>query len=123
MGDRLVLLPLVGQLVDRRRLATAGAEPVDADTARQLGDPGADRLVAPEPAQVLVDAREDLLEDVLRVVLREPECLDGDGIDVAGEALDELVPGRLVAGPAACHELRIRQGARHGTIKTHFQAG
>ena len=56
----------------------------------------------------LVRPREDLLEDVLGVVLGEAKPLHGDRVDVAREALDELRPGRLVAGAAARDELARR---------------
>jgi hypothetical protein len=49
---------------------------------------------------MLVDACEHLLEDVLGVVRRQPERLHRDRVDVAGEALDQLVPRGLVPGTA-----------------------
>ena len=113
MGEDLVLSSLLGQLLGRRTLPATRAQPVDAEPARQLGDPRADRLVAPQPVQVLVHAREDLLEDVLRVVLREPEGLDADRVDVAREAIHQLVPRGLIPTAAPRDELCVRQGARH----------
>ena len=62
---------------------------------------------------MLVDAGEDLLEDVLGVVRRQPERLEADRVDVAREPLDELVPGGLVAAAAARDELRICCGLCH----------
>ena len=62
---------------------------------------------------MLVDAGEDLLEDVLGIVLREPEGLDADRVDVAREPLDELVPRCLVPVPAARYELGVRCRLRH----------
>ena len=51
-----------------RPLPPRAAEAVDAKPACQLRDPRADRVVRPKPVEALVDAGEDLLEDVLRVV-------------------------------------------------------
>ena len=68
-------------------------------------------------AQVLVGAGEDLLEDILRVVLGEAERLDGDRVDVAGEALDELAPRVVVALAAAGDELRVGLDNVHARIK------
>jgi len=62
---------------------------------------------------VLVHASEDLLEDVFGVVRGQPERLDGDRVDVAREALHELVPRRRVALPASCDELRIGRDVGH----------
>src|SRR5207253_2128258 len=73
------------------------------------------------PGQVLVRAREDLLEDVLRVVLGQPEGLDGDRIDVAGEALDQAVPGVAVAASAAGDELRVGQRVRHRSSSSRIR--
>ena len=72
----------------------AGADPVDALAARQLRDPRPQGVRVAQRAEPVEDAREDLLEDVLGVVRVEAERLRGDREDVAGEALDELVPGR-----------------------------
>ena len=52
-----------------RLLAAPSAQPVDARAPRQLGEPRPDRLVVPQLGEMLVDAGEDLLEDVLGVVL------------------------------------------------------
>ena len=94
-----------GQLVEVGvRLARARAEPVDADPARQLCDPGPHRLVVAERAEPFVDAGEDVLEDVLGVLLAEAEALDRDRVDVARETVDELAPGVVVARTAACDE-------------------
>jgi hypothetical protein len=62
---------------------------------------------------MLVDAGEDLLEDVLGVVGREPERLGRDRVDVAGEALDELVPGGRLSASAPGDELRVGCGFCH----------
>ena len=59
---------------------------------------------------MLVGTREDFLEDVLRVIAARPKPLRRDRVDVAREAVDELVPGALVARAAAGDELGIRQG-------------
>ncbi len=73
---------------------------------RELGDPRADRLVRPEPLEMLVDACEDLLENVLRVVAFEPEALRADREDVAREPLDELVPGVRRRRPCSVRRAR-----------------
>ena len=62
---------------------------------------------------MLVDAGEDLLEDVFGVVRREPERLEADRVDIAREPLDELVPGGLLAVAAARDELCICRGVCH----------
>ena len=92
LRERLVELARLHLL--HRRLASARAQAVDAGAAGQLGEPRAEGLVVPQPVEMGVDAREDVLEDVLRVVLGEAEALRADRVDVAREALDELVPGR-----------------------------
>jgi hypothetical protein len=82
----------LGEDVVRRRLRQllgiggelprAGAQAVDAETAGELRDPGADCLVVAERVEPFVDAREDFLEDVLGVLLGKAESLDGDRVDV-----------------------------------------
>jgi hypothetical protein len=82
----------LGEDVVRRRLRhllgvggelpRAGAQAVDAETASELRDPGADCLVVAERVEPFVDAREDFLEDVLGVLLGKAESLDGDRVDV-----------------------------------------
>src|SRR5262245_33256558 len=127
------VLTVVGQdrecLVDRNRLVQpdqrvvhfgrldhvlwmllgASPQPVDTEAPGQLGEPRPDRVVVPELVEMLVGPRENLLKHVLCVVLRQLERLDGDRVDVAREALDELVPGFLVAGAAARHQLPVGQ--------------
>src|SRR6185503_6794282 len=75
-----------------RRLAGARTEAVDAQPPGRRGDPGAQRGVVAQLAEVLPGAGEDLLEDVLRVGLREPVDADRDRVHVAGEPVDELSP-------------------------------
>jgi hypothetical protein len=70
---------------------------VDAEAAGQLRDPRPDGVVVPQCVEPLVDAREDVLENVLRILLRQPKRLDGDRVDVTGEPLDQLTPGLVVA--------------------------
>ena len=83
LGERVVhrhgVLELCERLVERgrldllvRELDVLTARPVDALPPCQLRDPRPDRLVAPQLAEVLVDLREDVLEDVLGFVRREP---------------------------------------------------
>ena len=93
----------------RERLPDA----VEAEVARQLRQPRLDRAVVAQPVEPLVRAREDLLEDVLRVVLGQPEPLHGDRVHVAGEPLDELPPGAFVAGAAARDELGVGELGGH----------
>jgi hypothetical protein len=79
-----VLVGRIGQLFGvGGDLARAGAEPVDAEAARQLGDPGTDGLVVTQGVEPFEDAREDVLEDILGILLGEPEGLDADRVDVA----------------------------------------
>ena len=47
------------------------------------------------------------MEDVFRVRFREPKGLDGNRVHIAGEAIDELAPGIVVARTAACNELSV----------------
>ena len=73
-------------------------------------------LVA-QPRQLLVDLGEHVLEHVLGVLVGEPERLHADGVHVARESLDEIVPRRGLPGPAAGHQAGIgpRVGRRlHG---------
>ena len=58
---------------------------------------------------MLVRAREDLLEDVLGVLVREPVRLGRDRVDITGEALDEDVPGLGLAGAAARDQICVGQ--------------
>ena len=61
-----------------------------------------------------VHPREDVLEDVLGVLLREPETANRDRVDVAREALDELVPGLGVALATARDELGVGERREPG---------
>src|SRR4029077_1601879 len=79
-----------------RRLPFRTAEQVDAEPTGQLREPWTDGAVVAESVEMLVRAREDLLEDVLGVARLEPEALDADRVDVTREALDELAPGIVV---------------------------
>src|SRR5207247_9797334 len=90
------------------------AKPVDTQAAGELGEPRPDSRVVTQRVQVFVGTREDLLEDVLGVRLRQAKGLDRDRIDVAGEALDEIRPGLLVALPAPRDQLAIAERRRHG---------
>ena len=97
-------LDLVVELLGR-----AGPQPVDAEPPRQLREPGSNRVVVPQLVQVLVGASEDLLEDVFCVMLRHLEALNRDRVDVAGEAVDQLAPGVVVAGAAPGDQLSVGQ--------------
>jgi hypothetical protein len=79
---------------------------VNADAPGELGDPGLDRLVIAEGVEPFVDLGEDLLEDVLGVVIPQPEPLRGDRVHVTREPLDEFRPRLLVAVAATSDELR-----------------
>jgi hypothetical protein len=105
--DRLVRLAAVDLLhrLDAARVAQA----VEAAAPRQLRDPRPHGVVLAELAEPLVDPREHLLEDVVGVVLGQPEALDADREHVAGEPLDELVPGLRVALAAARDQLGVRR--------------
>jgi len=85
-------------------LTCARAHAVDAEAPRELSDPGANCIVVAERVEPLVDPREHVLEDVLRVVRRQPEALDCDRVDVTREAVDKLAPGLVIAFTAACDE-------------------
>jgi 3-oxoacyl-[acyl-carrier protein] reductase len=100
-------------------LARTGPQRVHAQPASELRQPRTDRLVVAQLVQMLIGAGEDLLEDVLSVVLWQPEGLDDDRVDIAGEALDQLTPGLVVARPAAGDQLRVRRNGLHGWIKAH----
>ena len=82
LAEHVVDLPLVRVGV-RRRVAGVQAQPVDAEPARELGEPRPDGVVVPQLRQPLERAGENLLEDVLRVLLRQPEAAPADRVDVA----------------------------------------
>ena len=111
MRDRVVDARRLGDLA--RLLARAGANRVEAEPPRQLGEPGPDRGVVAELRQVLVRAGEHLLEHVLGVRLGQAERLDRDRVDVAREALDELAPRVVVSRAAAGDELCVGFGDWH----------
>ena len=125
--DRVVDARRLGDLA--RLLACAGADRVQAQPSRQLGQPGPDRRVVPKLRQVLVRAGEDLLEDVLRVGLGEAKRLDGDRVHVAGEAIDELAPRVVVSRAAAGDELGVgfddghvpRMKAQPSAVRARFE--
>src|SRR5439155_6349665 len=119
LRDRLV--DADGLDVLRRSLACGRAELVDAEPAGQLAQPRPDRVVVPQLLELLVGPGEDLLEHVLGVVVGEAKRLDGDGVHVAREALDELVPSGVVAGTATSDEGGIGELRRHERprIKAH----
>ena len=107
LRQRLVGFSRLERLRVGRGLPPGGAQPVDAEPAGELRDPGPQSIVAPQAVEMLVDPREHLLEDVLGVVLRKPKGLHRDRVHVAGEPLDELVPGALVPRAAPGDELGI----------------
>src|SRR5207249_4519861 len=86
--QRLIQRPFLDRL--GRLLAPAGPQPVNAQPARQLREPGPECLVVTQLPKTLVHAGEALLEDVLRVRLPEPESPDRDGVDVSRVVLDQV---------------------------------
>ena len=82
---------------------------VEAAPPRELRDPGPQRGVVAQAVEPRVDAGEDVLEDVLGVLVAQPEAADGDRVDVPRVALDELVPRVRVAGATAADELGVGQ--------------
>ena len=75
-----------------------------------------DQLVG-QPIEMLIGAGEDFLEDVLGILVPQPEGLGADGVHVAGEAVDELAPRSLVAGAAARYETGVGKGCKlHGNL-------
>ena len=97
-----------------RALSRASARSdVDRDPAGQLREPRPDRAVVAQPVELLVGAREDLLEGVLGGMLGERERAREDRVHVAGEALDEQLPGVVVARAAAGDELGVGWRGRH----------
>src|SRR5919106_2612301 len=129
-GERLVeqlhgLVDVVrSQLLAGELLPAAGAQPVDAEAAGELSDPGPDRLIVAKAVEMLVRAREDLLEDVLGVVLAQAEGLRADRVDVTREAADQLAPRGLVAGAAARDHTRVGKGRElHEAMKAESAPG
>src|SRR5919201_6754611 len=80
---------------------------IDAEPPRELGEPRSNGGVLAQPVEPVVGAREDLLEDVLRVLLGEPKGLNRDREHVAREALHELAPGLVLPGSAASDERSV----------------
>ena len=77
-----------------------------------MSEPGADGVVATELRQLLVRAREDFLEDILRILRTKSEPPYADGEDIAREPFDELVPGVGITRAAAGDELRVALSCR-----------
>src|SRR5262249_47290872 len=103
---------LVGEAVLERfgrALARARADRVDAEPARELREPGPQRLVVAEAVEVLPRPHEDVLEDVLRLGIGQPEALERDPVDIARVAFDKRGPRRLVALAAARDEITVGQ--------------
>ncbi len=94
---------------------------VDTEPPGELGDPGPDRLVLAQPVEVLVHAGKHLLEHILGVVLGQPEALNGDGVHIPREAVDELTPRLFLTRAAAGHEAGVgdlREGHGGSGIKS-----
>ena len=96
-------------------LARAATDGVDAEPASELREPGAERRVVAQLLEVLVRAREHLLEDVVGVRLGQRNAC-GDRVDVAGIAVDERTPALVVAVTATRDELRVGQLVVHRSI-------
>jgi hypothetical protein len=111
VAEHVGAFDIVG-LVLGERVAGELPQPVDAETPRQLREPGEDRVVAAELPELLVRTGEDILEDILRVLGAKPESPRADGEDIAGEPLDELVPRGGLTRTAAGNELRVGLGGR-----------
>ena len=100
---------LLGQL-----LAAARAQLVHAEAAGEGPDPWPHRVVVAQVIQALVRAREHLLEDILGIVLLKPVDPHRDRVHVAGEAVDQLLPGLLVAVSTAGDQVGVGYlGQRH----------
>ena len=98
-GVAAVLQPVDG--LERQEpegaLEPAPAIVVDAEVARQAQRPGQERNVPAEAAEVLEQAQEDLLRQVLRALGVTAEVV-GDRVDARPEAVDDLAPGGRIAG-------------------------
>src|SRR5207244_4279114 len=106
----------------RNLLPLRGPQAVDRESPRHLREPRLDRAVVPQTIEVLVRPGEDLLEHVLRVCVAQPKALSRDRVDVAGEPLDQLAPGLLVAAPAARDERSVRKRPHfHRPMKAEFR--
>src|SRR4051794_5837425 len=92
----------------RQRLGRpGGAQAVDAQAAGELAEPRPDGGVVAQAVEALVGAGEYVLEDVLGVRVAQAVGAGGDRVDVAGEALDQQSPGRLVTGAASPDEVGV----------------
>src|SRR5262249_48766625 len=84
-------------------LATVQPDVAEAFAPCRRREPGAEALRVADAAEVLDQAQPDRLRDVGRVGTREA-VRAGRRPDKALEALDELVPGGLVAGGGCAYE-------------------
>jgi hypothetical protein len=75
--------------------------------ARRRDEPGVEARGLFDTLDALEQRREDLLKDFRGEVFVEAGAA-GDGVDEALVALDERLPGRLVAAPAVQQQLLIR---------------
>ena len=74
---------------------------VDAEIAGDLRDPGSQRLVVAQHLEPLEYPGEDVLEDILGVVWRDPKRAHDDRVDVGGVLVDEIAPGVRITSPTA----------------------
>src|SRR3990172_8077023 len=82
---------------------------VDAIVAGDAGEPGGKIGVPMELVQAAEDLEEDLLRQVLRLIVLAGELV-GDVEHPPPEALDHLLPGRIVLPQASLDELRVGRG-------------
>lgn len=106
LGDPLVEVGGLGWLI-HRALPRGRAQLVHSEAPRNLGNPTLDRGVVAKIGETLVKAGERVLEDVLRIGGGQPVDARRDRIDVAGKALDQLCPGKIVAFATTSDELGI----------------
>ena len=105
LRDHLVGGPLLGLLHEHD--TARRSQKIETAVSSQLSDPGANCIVGAKRVKSLERLGKDILEDVLRVVVRQPERLGRNCEYVPGKSLDESVPGRGIALAAACYEFCV----------------
>jgi hypothetical protein len=95
-------------LASYERLVRSDPQSIDAQSARDLPDPGTDCTRIAQPAEVLEGPCECLLKDVLSVFECQSEGASSHRVDRVGKAIDELVPGVVFAASASAYEFRVR---------------
>src|SRR5207344_1292515 len=99
----------------RRQLPSPARDGIQTPASRELRDPRTKGRVVAKRVETRVDPREHVLEDVLGILLAQPESANADGVDVPGVALDELVPRFRISRAAPADDL----GVRHHGVPTH----